>query len=144
MRFKFLISALLMLALAVPAVASAQTLPEQRTHTDAAADVDPGALPAGADDAEDAPRLTMLKSVTTAKLVKQGYLAVKARCNIKCSVTVVAMAKIKGKKREIGTATKKLPAKATRVIKIKIRSDVRREIQAGRGFSFEGTPSIIF
>ena len=147
MRFKLLITALLALALAVPAAASAQALPDQRTHTDAAADIDPGAAPAGAtddDDAEDAPRLTLLKSATTAKLVKEGYLAVRARCNMKCSVTVVATAKIKGKKREIGTTTKKLPANKIRVIKIKIRSDVRREIQAGRGFSFEGTPSIIF
>lgn len=141
MRLKFLILTLFAFALAVPATASAQGLPDQRTHVDSGADVD--AVPAGtSDDATDAPRLTLLKSATTAKHVKQGYLVVQARCNLRCEVEIVATAKIGGKRRDIGSVSKTLRANRTTKIKIKIRSDVRREIANGRGFTFEGTPTI--
>lgn len=140
MRLKFLSLALLTAALAIPAGASAQSLPDTRTHVDGAADVD--AAPAQADPT-DAPRLTLLRSATTARHVKLGYLVVQARCNLRCEVTVVATAKIGGKKREIGTVTKLLRANKVKSLKIKIRSDVKREIAAGRGFSFKGTPSVV-
>jgi hypothetical protein len=142
MRLKFFTLTLLLLALALPATAGAQALPDSRTHVDSSAEV--GAVPAGTndDDAVDSPRLTLLRSATTAKHVKQGYLVVQARCNLRCEVEIVATAKIGGKKRDIASTTKTLRANKTTTIKLKIRSDVRREIQAGRGFTFEGTPTI--
>jgi hypothetical protein len=141
MRLKFFILTLFALALAVPATASAQGLPDQRSHVDAGSDVD--AMPAGTDeDAVDSPRLTLLKSATTAKHVKQGYLVVQARCNLRCEVEIVATAKIGGKTRDIASTTRTLRANRTTTIKLRIRSDVRREIANGRGFTFEGTPTI--
>jgi hypothetical protein len=143
MRLKSrLIPLFALVALAVAALspaAGADPLPAPGTHTDAAAQVE--AVPAQASDA--APRITRFKSVTTAKLVQQGYLAVEARCNVACVVAVVATGKIKGKTRELGSADKTLAANESRMIKIRIRSDVKKLVQGGLKFKFDATPSAV-
>jgi hypothetical protein len=143
MRLKYRISSLIALvALAVVAivpVAGATPLPAPTTHQDPGSQVD--AVPAQATG--DAPRITLFRSSTTSALVKQGYLAVDVRCNVRCAVAVVATGKVNKKSRELGSAEKILPAGKVRTIKIRIRSDVKKLVQNGLKFQFDATPSAV-
>jgi hypothetical protein len=143
MRLKYRISSLLALvavaALALVPVAGATPLPAPTTHQDPGAQVD--AVPAAT--ASDAPRITLFRSSTTSKLVKQGYLAVDVRCNAACVVSVVATGKVYKKSRRLGSAEKTLPANKVRTIKIRIRSDVKKLVQDGLKFQFDATPSAV-
>jgi hypothetical protein len=130
------------MALAVVAfapTAGADPLPGLNTHTDAATEVE--AVPAQALD--DAPRITVFKSATTSKLVKQGYLAVQVRCNLPCVVSIVSTGKVAGKNRVLASAEKTLPANKTRTVKLRIRSDVKKLVQNGLKFKFDATPSAV-
>ena len=129
-RTKILLLSLLVLAIAVPAASAQAPLGEPRTHVDAAGEVgDP-----------DSPRLTFLDPDTSANDLRRGYLYVRARCDARCVVEVVASTRISGKMREVATARKTLPANAVRRIRLKIRSDVRRRIASGARFRFEALP----
>jgi hypothetical protein len=141
MRLKYSIFSLLaLMAVALVAIvpaAGATPLPVPTTHQDPAAQVD--ATPAQASD--DAPRITLIRSSTTAKLVKRGYLAVDVRCNLACVINVVATGKVNKKTRVLGSAEKTLPANKVRTIKIRIRSDLKKLVQNGLRFQFDATPS---
>ena len=143
MRLKYRISSLLALAaitaLALVPVAGATPLPAPITHQDPGSQVD--AVPAQA--STDAPRITLFRSSTTSKLVKQGYLSVDVRCNLPCVVAVVATGKVNKKSRVLGSAEKTLPAGKVRTIKIRIRSDVKKLVQNGLKFQFDATPSAV-
>ncbi|MEA2478681.1 MAG: hypothetical protein QOJ07_603 [Thermoleophilaceae bacterium] len=123
---------LLALATALPATADTQ-LPGPRTHTD------PSSVDNTVTAQATSPKLLIFKSATTSSGVRKGYLAVRAECNVRCDVDVTATAKINGKKRIIGTGQRSLPAKAVRIIKVKIRSDVKQRVQNGLKFSFDGS-----
>jgi hypothetical protein len=129
-----LISSLFALMIAAPASAQLP-LPEPRTHVDT---TELDAYQAGADP--DAPKLTLLKADTNINDVRRGYLYVRARCDTRCVLELTAFTKIAGKTREIGTATKTLPANKVRRVRVKIRSDVKRRIAAGSRFTFEALP----
>jgi hypothetical protein len=143
MRLKYRIFSLLALAaitaLALVPVAGATPLPAPTTHQDPGSQVD--AVPAQA--STDVPRITLFRSSTTAKLVKQGYLAVDVRCNLPCVIDVVASGKVNKKSRVLGSAEKTLPAGKVRTIKIRIRSDVKNLVQNGLKFRFDATPSAV-
>jgi hypothetical protein len=121
------VSALLALA---PGANAGTPLPDARTHVD----------PAGASVDPESPKLTLLESDTNGGDVKRGFLYVRARCDARCEVEVTATTKINGKFREVATATKTLPAKKVRRIKLKIKSDARRRIAAGATFRFTAVP----
>ena len=106
-------------------------LPDARTHVD----------PAGATPDPEAPKLTLLDPDTDAGDVRRGFLYVRARCDARCELEVTASVKISGKQRDVGTATRTLPAKKVRRIKIRIRSsDVRRRIAKGLPYRFTAVP----
>jgi hypothetical protein len=140
MRLKSRITTPLALAalalVALVPVAGATPLPALTTHTDAASQVDNAS-------SGDAPRITLFKSSTTSKLIQRGYLAVDARCNLRCVIAVVATGKVSGKSRVLGSAEKTLPAGKTRTIKIRVRSDVKKLVQGGLKFKFDATPSAV-
>ena len=115
--------------------AFAQALPEARSHVDPAEGT---AQPAAADP--DAPRLTYLKSDTNSRDLRRGNLYVLARCDARCVVEVTATTKISGKRREIASTSRTLPANKTRRIRLKIRSDVRRRLSSGATFNFSALP----
>ena len=123
-------------ALTAPAALAATPLPEQRTHVDAS---DAPAVQAG-EDADEAPRLTLLASDTDASDVRRGYLYIKARCSKRCEIEVTAKTRIRGKMRQIASTSRELPARRTRRIRMRIRSDVRRRIAAGARFVFRAVP----
>jgi hypothetical protein len=121
-------AALAALAVVAPSAMAQTPLPEPRTHIDTA----------GADP--EAPKLTLLESDTDSGDVRRGYLYVRARCDARCEVEVVATTRISGKTRPVATATKTLPANKVRRIKLKIRSDVRRRLMSGATFRFTAVP----
>jgi hypothetical protein len=124
------ISVASLLALAPGAIAGTP-LPDARTHVD----------PAGAAADPEAPKLTLLDPDTDAGDIRRGYLYVRARCDVACDLEVTASVKISGKRRDVGTATKTLPANKVRRIKIKVRgSDVRRRIANGLPYRFTAVP----
>lgn len=128
---------LLILLVAAPAAAAQMPLPDARTHQDPA---EPPVTSAGEVRTEAGPRLTLLRPDTDIRDVRRGYLFVKARCDKRCVVEVSASTRIAGKQREVATATKTLPARKVRRIKLRIRTDVRRRIAAGARFRFEALP----
>ena len=124
------ISAASLLALAPGAMADTP-LPDARTHVD----------PAGAAPDPEAPKLTLLDPDTDARDIRRGFLYVRARCDARCELEVTASVKIAGKQRDIGTATKTLPANKVRRIKVRIaRSDIRRRIAGGLTYRFTAVP----
>ena len=141
MRLKYRIFSLMALMavalVAIVPVAGATPLPPPTTHQDPASEVN--ATPAQASN--DAPRITLIRSSTTSKLVRQGYLSVDVRCNLRCVVNVVATGKVNKKSRVLGSTEKTLPANKVRTIKIRIRSDVKKLVQNGLRFKFVATPS---
>jgi len=124
------ISAASVLALA-PAAMAGTPLPDARTHVD----------PAGAAPDPEAPKLTLLDPDTKAGDVRRGFLYVRARCDARCDIEITASVKLNGKQRDVGTATRTLPANKVRRIKIRIaRSDVRRRIAGGLPYRFTAVP----
>jgi precorrin isomerase len=117
----------------VPQASAQLPLPEPRTH------VDPADLGVAAAD-PDAPKLTFLEPDTTLRDVRRGYLYVRARCDVRCDLEVVASATISGKQRQIATVTKTLRTNRVTRIRLKIRSQHRRQIEAGARFRFQATP----
>ena len=130
-----LLATVLALAIFAPQASAQLPLPESRTHVDP---VETPATVAAADPA--APKLTFLDPATNLRDVRRGYLYVRARCDARCTLEVTATTDISGKQREVATATKTLPANKVRRIRLKIRSDVRRRIEAGARFRFEAIP----
>jgi hypothetical protein len=124
------ISAASLLALAPGAMADTP-LPDARTHVD----------PAGAAADPEAPKLTLLDPDTDAGDIRRGFLYVRARCDVRCELEVTASVKLNGKQRDVGTATKTLPANKVRRLKIRIKgSDVRRRIAGGLPYRFTAVP----
>jgi hypothetical protein len=124
------LSAAALLAVA-PSAMAGTPLPDARTHVD----------PAGAAPDPEAPKLTLLDPDTDAGDIRRGFLYVRARCDVRCEIEVTASVKVSGKQRDIGTATKTLPANKVRRIKIKVRSsDMRRRIAKGLTYRFTAVP----
>ena len=124
------ISAASLLAVA-PAAMAGTPLPDARTHVD----------PAGAAPDPEAPKLTLLDPDTDAGDIRRGFLYVRARCDARCDIEITASVKLNGKQRDVGTATRTLPANKVRRIKIRIaRSDVRRRIAGGLPYRFTAVP----
>ena len=124
------LSAAALLVLAPGAMADIP-LPDALTHVD----------PAGAAPDPEAPKLTLIDPDTDAGDVRRGYLYLRVRCDVRCEVEVTATVKIAGEQREVGSATKTLPANKVRRVKVRIRStDMRRRIAAGLRYRFTAVP----
>jgi hypothetical protein len=130
-----LLASLLALAIFAPQASAQLPLPDSRTHVDP---VETPATVAAADPA--APKLTLLDPDTNLAEVRQGYLYVRARCDARCTLEITATTAISGRQRTVATAVKTLPANKVRRIRMKIRSDVRRRLEAGARFRFEALP----
>jgi hypothetical protein len=123
-------------AFAPAALAQDAALPGPRTHVDPAEGT---AAPAATAD-PDAPKLTYLKSDTTASDIGRGYLYVIARCDSRCILEVTATTKISGKQREVASISRTLRTNRMTRVRLKIRSDVRRRLAAGATFRFTAVP----
>ncbi len=121
------------LAVCAPVAVADTPLPDARTHVDPA-----GVEAAGGNP--DSPKLTFIKSDTTARDVRSGYLYVRVRCDARCEVEVTATIKVGSKTREVGTASKTLPANTIRRVKVRIRSAYRARLAAGAKFRFNVQP----
>jgi hypothetical protein len=116
------------LAIAAPA-ASAQGLPDARTHADPATE-----LTAAQAGGQLNPKLTKLSKAETARSARKGFLPLLARCDIACRLDVVAEGRFNGRWRFISATSVRLPAKRLVKIRLKIHSDVRR-VASGMGFA---------
>jgi hypothetical protein len=130
LRRSLMLAAISAALVAAPTAWADTPLPGVRTHVD----------PAGVTTQPSSPELTLIDPDTDAGDVRRGYLYVRLRCNQRCDVDVTAAARINGKWRDVGTASKTLPANKVRRVKVKIRSDVARRIAAGAKYRFTVLP----
>ena len=120
-----LASVSLLIAIVAPAAVADTALPDARTHVDAAG---------------ESPRVTSLKGDTSTDDLERGYLYVKAKCSRRCEIEVSARARVRGKVREIAAASKVLPARKTRRVKLRIKKQYRGKISPGARISFRAVP----
>jgi hypothetical protein len=120
-------AALTALAIAAPA-ASAQGLPDSRTHVDPASE-----LTAAQATGPLNPTVTKLSAAETARSARKGYLPLLVRCEIACRMDLVAEGRFNGRWRFISATSVTLPAKRTVKVRLKLHSDVRR-VASGKGF----------
>jgi hypothetical protein len=132
-RRKYLVASLFALMVFAPQASAGVPLPEARTH------VDPADLSVAAAD-PDAPKLTFIDPDTTLRDVRRGYLYVRARCDVRCLLEVTATTVISGKQRQVATVSKTLRSNRVTRIRLKIRKDMRRRIEAGARIRYEATP----
>jgi len=123
-RSTSLAAAAIAVAAAVPAVADTP-LPDARTHVDAAG---------------ESPRLTSLRSDTTMRDVRRGYLYVKAKCSSRCEIEVAARTRINGKVREVATGHRTLPSRKTRRVRLRIKRGYRGKVNPGARISYRAVP----
>jgi hypothetical protein len=132
-RRKYLVASLFALMVFAPQASAGVPLPEARTH------VDPADFAVAAAD-PDAPKLTFIDPDTTLRDARRGYLYVRARCDVRCVLEVTATTVISGKHRQVATVSKTLRSNRVTRIRLKIRKDMRRRIEAGARIRYEATP----